>query len=202
LWWQVEDKSPATRSRWQWTWIGDDSDFTKYGRQLGLVGTWWSGQVHRVCLGIDGLLWVVVIGEGKLVITVDVEVRCPHPVGLGGHCRDKLTWLQVMLDRTWRARQRRCWRLPPPLVIAAPGLGFQVARPGSRIAWRSKQALRRTWAVWSSWLASSRVRARSRLASSATVGTSTRVRSSERLRRARWTASRRSVFARSPAWWV
>jgi hypothetical protein len=23
LWRQVEDKSPATRSRWQWTWVGD-----------------------------------------------------------------------------------------------------------------------------------------------------------------------------------
>lgn len=40
LWRQVEDKSPATRSRWQWTWVGDDSVFKKYGQQLGLVGTW------------------------------------------------------------------------------------------------------------------------------------------------------------------
>ena len=40
LWRQVEDKSPATRSRWQWTWVGDDSVFKKSGQQLGLVGTW------------------------------------------------------------------------------------------------------------------------------------------------------------------
>src|SRR5262245_14283515 len=38
LWWHVEVKSPATRSRWQWTWVGDDSLFKKYGQQLGLVG--------------------------------------------------------------------------------------------------------------------------------------------------------------------
>jgi hypothetical protein len=29
LWQQVEAKSPATRSRWQWTWAADDSVFKK-----------------------------------------------------------------------------------------------------------------------------------------------------------------------------
>jgi hypothetical protein len=28
----------ATRSRWQWTWVGDDSLFKKFGHQLGLDG--------------------------------------------------------------------------------------------------------------------------------------------------------------------
>ena len=40
LWPQVEDQSPATRSRWQWTWVSDDRVFKKYGQRLGLVGTW------------------------------------------------------------------------------------------------------------------------------------------------------------------
>jgi hypothetical protein len=118
LWRHVEDKSPATQSRWQWTWVGDDTLFKKYGEQLGLVGRGWSGQEHRVRLGIDGLLLVVVIGEGKLVVPVDFVVRRPDPQGPGRPCRDKLTWLQVMLDRTWAALQRRCRRLPPPLVVA------------------------------------------------------------------------------------
>jgi hypothetical protein len=40
-WWHaVVDKSPATRSRWPWTWVGDDSVFKKSGQQLGLVGIW------------------------------------------------------------------------------------------------------------------------------------------------------------------
>ena len=39
--------------------MGDDSVFKKYGDQLGLVGTWWSGQEHRVLSGIDGVLLVV-----------------------------------------------------------------------------------------------------------------------------------------------
>src|SRR5213594_1108737 len=38
LWRHIQDKSPATRSRWQWTWVVDDSVFKKYGEQLGLVG--------------------------------------------------------------------------------------------------------------------------------------------------------------------
>jgi len=40
LWQPLEDKSPATRRRWQWTWVGDDRLFKKYGQQRGLVGTW------------------------------------------------------------------------------------------------------------------------------------------------------------------
>jgi hypothetical protein len=56
LWRYTASKSAATRSRWQWTWVGDDSVFKKYGEQLGLVGTWWSGQEHRVLSGIDGVL--------------------------------------------------------------------------------------------------------------------------------------------------
>ena len=118
LWRHVEGKSPATHSRWQWTWVGDDSLFKKYSRQLGLVGIGWSGQEHRVRCGIDGLLLVVVIGNSKLVVPVDFVVRRPDPQGPGRPCRDKLTWLQVMLDRTWAALQRRCRRLPPPLVVA------------------------------------------------------------------------------------
>ena len=31
LWRHVQDKSPATQSRWQWTWVFDDSVFQKYG---------------------------------------------------------------------------------------------------------------------------------------------------------------------------
>jgi DDE superfamily endonuclease len=123
LWRQVEHASPATQSRWQWTWVGDDSVFKKSGPQLGLVDTWYSGQEHRIRLGIDGLLLLVVIGEGKLVVPVDFEVRRPDPVGPGSPCRDKLTWLQVMVDRTWAALQRRCRRLPPPLVVADSWFG-------------------------------------------------------------------------------
>ena len=40
LWRHVQDKSPATLSRWPWTWVADDRVFKTSGQQLGLVGTW------------------------------------------------------------------------------------------------------------------------------------------------------------------
>src|SRR6266705_5371172 len=90
LWRHVACKSPATQSRWQWTWVFDDSVFKKYGEQLGLVGTWWSGQEKRVRAGIDGVLLVVVIGDGQLVVPVDFAIRRPDPKGPGAPCRTKL----------------------------------------------------------------------------------------------------------------
>jgi hypothetical protein len=98
LWRYAARKREDTRSRWQWAWVGDDSVFKTYGEQLGLVGTWWSGQEHRVLSGIDGVLVVVVVGEGKLVMPVDVAIRRPDPTGPGGPCRDKLCWIHNMLD--------------------------------------------------------------------------------------------------------
>ncbi len=118
LWRHVEYKSPATRSRWQWTWVSDDSLFKTYGPHLRVGGKGWSGQEQRVWLGIDGRLLVVVIGEGTVVVPVDFPVRLPDPVGSGRSRRDKLTWLRVMVERTWVAVQGRCRRLPPPLIVA------------------------------------------------------------------------------------
>jgi hypothetical protein len=118
LWRHAASASAATRSRWQWTWVGDDSVFKKYGEQLGLVGTWWSGQEHRVLSGIDGVLLVVVIGEGKLVVPVDFAIRRPDPQGPGAPCRDKLRWVQGMLDGRLAAFRRRGVELPPPMVVA------------------------------------------------------------------------------------
>jgi hypothetical protein len=118
LWRYAASKSEATRSRWQWTWVADDSVFKKYGDQLGLVGTWWSGQEKRVLSGIDGVLLVVVVGDGKLVVPVDFAIRRPDPQGHGGPCYDKLHRVQGMLDGRFAAFCRRGLVLPPPLVVA------------------------------------------------------------------------------------
>jgi hypothetical protein len=42
--------SEATSSRWQWTWVADDSVFKKYGERLGLVGTWQTWPRHSLPL--------------------------------------------------------------------------------------------------------------------------------------------------------
>jgi hypothetical protein len=118
LWRHVQDKSPATQSRWQWTWVWDDSVFHKYGAQLGLVGRWWSGQQKRVLSGIDGLLLLVVVGEGRLIVPVDFAIRRPDPAGPGAPCRDKLHWARLMLDERLAAFRRRGLALPAPMVVA------------------------------------------------------------------------------------
>ena len=118
LWQPIEAMSAATRSRWQWTWVLDDSVFRKYGGKLELVGTWWSGQHKRVVDGIDGVLLLVVIGDGKLVVPVDFAVRRPNPTGPGARCRSKLGWAQVMLDASVAALHRHGLTLPAPLVVA------------------------------------------------------------------------------------
>jgi hypothetical protein len=87
------------------------------------VGTWWSGQEHRVLSGIDGVLLVVVIGEGKLVVPVDFAIRRPDPPGPGAPCRDKLHWLQGMLDGRVAALRRRGLDLPSPMVVADSWFG-------------------------------------------------------------------------------
>ena len=118
LWRHIEAMSQAPRSRWQWTWVLDDSVFRKYGSKLELVGTWWSGQHKRVVAGIDGVLLLVVIGDGKLVVPVDFAVRRPNPTGPGARCRSKLGWAQVMLDESLATLHRRGLDLPAPLVVA------------------------------------------------------------------------------------
>ncbi len=98
IWRHTQGQSASTQSRWQWRWIVDDSVFRKYGRQFGLVGRWWSGQFKRPVYGIDGVLLLVVIGDGKLIIPVDFAIRRPNPKGPGRRCQDKLTLTQKMLD--------------------------------------------------------------------------------------------------------
>jgi hypothetical protein len=118
LWRHGASKSPATQSRGPWTWVFDDSVCRKYGEQLGLVGPWWSGQHKRVLTGIDGLLLVVVIGDGRLVVPGDFVVRRPDPGGSGAPCRDTVTWARRMLDERLTALARRGWPRPPPMVVA------------------------------------------------------------------------------------
>ena len=68
--------------------------------------------------GLDGVLLVVVMGDGQLVVPVDFAIRRPDPNGPGGHCRDKLCWVQTMLDARLAALERRGLHRPSPVVVA------------------------------------------------------------------------------------
>jgi hypothetical protein len=123
LWRHGATKSPATQRRWQWTWALDDSVFHKSGEPLRLVGRWWSGQQHRVLSGIDGLLLVVVVGDGKLVVPVDFTIRRPDPDGAGAPCRDKRSWARTMLDECLTGLRNRGLVLPPPILTGDSWFG-------------------------------------------------------------------------------
>jgi hypothetical protein len=118
VWHQGEGRRPATRRRWPWTWVSADRVVKTSGQPLGLVGAWSSGQEHRVRLGSEGGLRIVVSGEGQLVMPVDVTVRRPDPRGPGRPGRDQLTWVQGMRDRTWTALPRLGLVWPAPWVVA------------------------------------------------------------------------------------
>ena len=114
----AESMSAATQSRWQWSWVWDDTVCRKYGQNFELVGRWYSGQHKRVVSGIDGVLLVVVLGDGKLIVPVDFAVRRPDPKGPGARSYSKLTWAQLMLDESLQALARRGLHLPRPLAVA------------------------------------------------------------------------------------
>ena len=118
IWRHSQNQSASTQSRWQWRWVVDDSVFRKYGKHFRLVGRWWSGQFKHPVAGIDGVLVLVVLGDGKLIIPVDFAIRCPNPKGPGQRCQDKLQLTQKMLDARLAAFAKRGVTLPPPMVVA------------------------------------------------------------------------------------
>ncbi len=118
IWRHTQDQSASTQSRWQWRWVVDDSVFRKYGKSFRLVGRWWSGQFKHPVFGIDGVLLLVVLGDGKLIIPVDFAIRRPNPKGPGARCQDKLHLTQKMLDERLAAFAKRGVTLTPPMVGA------------------------------------------------------------------------------------
>jgi hypothetical protein len=118
IWRHTQDQSASTQSRWLWRWVVDDSVFRKYGKHFRLVGRWWSGPFKHPVASIDGVLLLVVIGDGKLIIPVDFAIRRPHPKGPRQGCQDKLQLTQKLLDERLTALAKRGVTLAPPMVVA------------------------------------------------------------------------------------
>ncbi len=134
LWRHGQDQSPATQSRWPWTWGGDDAVFHTYGAPWRWVGRGWSGQHKRVLSGLDGLVLLVVVGDGRLGVPVDCALRRPEPVGPGAPCRDKRTWARVMRAERLAACGRRGLALPAPMGVADRWCGDSKRMPQVRDA--------------------------------------------------------------------
>jgi DDE superfamily endonuclease len=118
IWRHTHNQSASTQSRWQWRWVVDDSVFRKYGKHFRLVGRWWRGQFKHPVFGIDGVVLLVVLGDGKLIIPVDFAIRRPNPKGPGARCQDKRQLTQKMLDERVAAFAKRGITLAPPMVVA------------------------------------------------------------------------------------
>ena len=65
-----------------------------------------------VVTGIDGVLLLVVLGEGTLVVPVDFAVRRPDPKGPGARCRSKLGWSASDARRVSRPCADAAWSCP------------------------------------------------------------------------------------------
>jgi hypothetical protein len=118
IWRQVRERSPAPQSRWQWPGGWDDAVCQTYGAQVGWVGRGGRGQHQRVLSGLDGLLLLVVVGEGRLLVPVALAMRRPEPVGPGAPCRDTRCGARQRRDGRRAACARRGVVRPPPSVVA------------------------------------------------------------------------------------
>lgn len=54
-----------------------------------MVGVFWSGQLKRSASSIQLIVRNAVIGEGKLLIPLDVQIRRPDSEGRGRKCKEQ-----------------------------------------------------------------------------------------------------------------
>jgi len=81
--------SEATKSRNKITLEIDSTTLLKLSEKLGLVGVFWSGKLKREASSIQLVVLYVVIGEGKLLIPLDMRIRRPDPEGPGRKCKEQ-----------------------------------------------------------------------------------------------------------------
>lgn len=80
--------SEATKSRNKVTVEVDSTTLLKLAEELGLVSIFWSGRLKKEASSIQLIVLYGVIGEGKLLIPLDMRIRRPDPVGPGRKCKE------------------------------------------------------------------------------------------------------------------
>jgi hypothetical protein len=96
--------SEATKSRHKVTLVVDSTTLLMLSEKLGLVGVFWSGRLKRKASSIQLVILYTVIGEGKLLIPLDMRIRRPDPQGRGRKCKQQP---QLVLEMV-RSLKTRC----------------------------------------------------------------------------------------------
>ena len=96
--------SNATKSRYKVTLVVDSTTLLMLSEKLGLVGVFWSGRLKRKASSIQLVILYAVIGEGKLLIPLDMRIRRPDPQGRGRKCKEQP---QLVLEMV-RSLKTRC----------------------------------------------------------------------------------------------
>jgi len=95
--------SDATKSRHKVTLAVDSTTLLKLAKELGLVGVFWSGKLKKTASSIQLVVLYGVIGEGKLLIPLDMRIRKPDPQGRGRKCKEQPE-LVIEMVRNFRTR--------------------------------------------------------------------------------------------------
>ena len=95
--------SDATKSRHKVTLAVDSTTLLKLAKKLGLVGVFWSGKLKKTASSIQLVILYAVIGEGKLLIPMDMRIRKPDPQGSGRKCKEQPE-LVIEMVRNFRTR--------------------------------------------------------------------------------------------------
>lgn len=95
--------SDATKSRHKVTLVVDSTTLLKLSEELGLVGVFWSGKLKKQASSIQLVVLYAVIGEGKLLIPLDMRIRKPDPQGGGRKCKEQPE-LVIEMVRNFRTR--------------------------------------------------------------------------------------------------
>jgi hypothetical protein len=104
---ECQGQSDSTWSRQRVVLAIDDSVIRRWGQLLSYLGTWWSGQFHRVLLGQDIVMAVLRIGNRVIPVRFQL-MSCQ-----GKQRRhDRVAGMLEDLAAKWKGAGIRLWRIP------------------------------------------------------------------------------------------
>jgi len=95
---RYHNMSPSTKSRYGVRLVVDSTTLLKVAQKLKLAGIFWSGSLKRNAKSIQLVVIYAVIGEGKLLIPLDLRIRRPDPKGRGRRCKEQPALVLEMIN--------------------------------------------------------------------------------------------------------